>query len=274
MGMLKSRVYLGEISYGRDRRFVNSKAHEPIVDLATWEAAQSPGEPPRLRPPTGGRYALTGLLRCAACGYAMQATTTSGKRRIYRCGRRHSGGLCPVPVRVGAKRVEAAAETAFWALTEDLRASPSGADDDVAAKLAAAEEDLARAERRLTQALAPEVQDAAGDAWSEMIRERRQERDDAATAVGRVRAARSTDIQLPPTETLHALWEEATPTERRELLAARFDIFTLSRRGDDLVLAAFPVGSFPEGTSRRGYVSNPRLRPIDTPPSARVLTFK
>jgi hypothetical protein len=40
--VISSRVYLGELSYGRDRRYVNPEAHEPIIDRATWEAAAAP----------------------------------------------------------------------------------------------------------------------------------------------------------------------------------------------------------------------------------------
>ena len=38
--VISSRVYLGELSYGTDRRYVNPESHEPIIDRATWEAAQ------------------------------------------------------------------------------------------------------------------------------------------------------------------------------------------------------------------------------------------
>ncbi|HEX2102514.1 MAG TPA: recombinase family protein [Solirubrobacteraceae bacterium] len=72
--LLRSRVYLGELRF---RDHVNANAHAPIVDAATWEAAQHLNGRARPLPARGGRHALTGVLRCRSCGYAMQGTTTS-----------------------------------------------------------------------------------------------------------------------------------------------------------------------------------------------------
>ena len=92
-GLIKNRVYLGELSYGRDRRYVNPNAHEPIVDLATWTAAQHPnGSVSHVRE---GSYLLAGILRCAGCRYAMQGTKSrTGVERavLVQLTRGHSGG--------------------------------------------------------------------------------------------------------------------------------------------------------------------------------------
>src|SRR4051794_5300568 len=58
-GLLANRVYLGELRYAG---YVNSQSHEPIVDRATWEAAQLQ----RSRLPVAGSdvFVLTGLIRC------------------------------------------------------------------------------------------------------------------------------------------------------------------------------------------------------------------
>lgn len=37
--VLRSRVYLGEL---REAGYVNERAHPPLIDAATWEAAQHP----------------------------------------------------------------------------------------------------------------------------------------------------------------------------------------------------------------------------------------
>lgn len=63
--VIKSRVYLGEVSSGP---YVKEGAHPPIVDPVTWQNAQrkagrrwhDPSKPPML---------LTGLVRCANCRY-------------------------------------------------------------------------------------------------------------------------------------------------------------------------------------------------------------
>lgn len=270
--LLSSRVYLGELSYGRDRRYVNPSAHEPLVDLATWMAAQHP-RGRRLQPPRGGGgYSLTGILRCQACGYAMQGTTTSRGRRMYRCVRRHAGGVCPNPARAYAGPVEEAAERAFWALTEDLRAEPIASESVDLSRFA---QELERAEQRLAQAMTPEVQDAAGDSWAAMIRERRAERDVAATALADARGHVGEGARaLPGPETLRAVWDRATPADRRELLAARFDAFALCRDAEGLTVVAFPAGAGLVGLSRRGFRRTPSLRPIDIPDDARVVPLK
>jgi site-specific DNA recombinase len=269
--VLRSRVYLGELSYGKDRRFVNPSAHEPIVDLATWEAAQHPNGR-RVQAPRGsGDYLLTGLLRCASCGYSMQATTSSHGHRIYRCVRRHSGGECPAPVRVRAELIEPGAEQAFWSITHDLAGTGS---EDPVGDLAALEGEFQKAERRLAHALTPEMQDAAGEDWAAMVRDRRQERDRAAEALGHARASLRAAESAPAIETLRETWPAMTLGERRDLLATRFDLFALRRDPDGIRLAAFPAGTAPAEMSRRGFRRAPGLHPIDMPPGARVLSFE
>lgn len=268
--VLRNRIYLGELSYGRgEHPFVNAASHEPLVDVATFEAAQHPGGRRLHSQRSEGRYLLTGLLRCAGCGYSMQATATSRGRRIYRCVRRHAGGICGAPARFAADAVEDAAERAFWAVADDLRATGEVAEPthDLA-KLAVA---LERAERRLAQAMAPEVQDAAGDSWSAMIRERRQERDAAAGALGQARADQGSATAIPGVETLRETWAQLSVGERRELMAACLDLLALSR---DVGLVAYPRGTAPEGLSRRGFYRNPGLHPLDVPAGARTLALQ
>jgi site-specific DNA recombinase len=277
--LVSNRVYLGELGYGKERdtdgkrrpRYVNPTAHEPIIDLATWEAAQHPNGRRLQRPRGEGHYMLTGLLRCAECGYVLQGTTTSRGKRIYRCVGRHSGGKCPGRVRASAELVERKAQDAFWALTDDLAATGTVTPSDESSQLESAFE---LADRRLAHAMTPEVQDAAGEGWGAMIRERRQDRDSAAEALGHARAAESAASVLPSTETLRGIWDSLTAADRREFIGTRFDAFALRRGESGLVLTAFPSGTAPDGLSRRGFRRSPGLHPIDTPASARVLTLQ
>lgn len=267
--VIASRVYLGELSYGKDRRYVNPNAHKAIVDLATWTAAQHPNGRRTPQAPRGaGDYSLTGILRCAGCGHSMQATRTSHGHRIYRCVRRHAGGICPSPARVRAEIVENLAEQAFWSVTSDLAATPREADSDLSDLDAA----LERAERRYAQAVTPEVQDAAGDNWPKMIRARRAERDAAAEALGKARTESRAEAPIPDPETLRGVWDSLSPADKRELMAARLDVLALRR--EPLSLIAFAAGTAPVDLSRRGFKRNPGLHPINVPKGAWVLPLE
>ena len=81
--VLANRAYLGVAMTGEH---VNEQAHEPIVDVELFEAANRSRT--KHEPPTGATTAdllLGGLVRCAGCGGAMQATTRPGLPRAYYC---------------------------------------------------------------------------------------------------------------------------------------------------------------------------------------------
>lgn len=258
--VLASRVYLGELSYGKDRRFVNAGAHEALVDLPTWLAAQHPNGRRSGGARAESRYSLGGLLRCAACGYVMQPTTSPGRSPRYRCVRRHAGGICPEPVSVVAAPIEALVDRIFWRVQDDRMATPEAPEVDVSELVEA----LERAEQRLAQATTPEMQDALGDGWPALVKERRRERDAAAEALGRARAEQASPTADPTT--LRAVWHLTSPAERRDVYATRFDAFALCRGGEVVVI---PRGSGFE-FSRRGFRRESVMRPVDPPPGAWV----
>lgn len=174
--LIRSRTYLGEIRSGE---FVNTAAHEPIVDEPLWLAAQHPNPaPPRARK---NGYLLTGILRCKACGYSMNGTTSSRGVRIYRCQRRHAGGLCPEPARVRADDVEAQVTAEVFRRARLTVTLPDADGPDIKAL----EEALATADRRLAQVMTDEARDALGDLWAPDVKARRMARDQAAEALGR-----------------------------------------------------------------------------------------
>ena len=266
--LLRNRVYLGELSYGKDRRYVNPDGVEPVVDAATWHAAQQP-KGNQLAPArsSDSPYLLSGRLRCAHCRYCMQGTVTSRGKRVYRCNRRHAGGICPEKVRIDAEVAEQAAVEAFWALTADLEAQGT---DDVAGELSSLERALERAERLLAQLEDPRAQDALGDRYLAVFRERREQRDRAAENLGRARAhARAPDF--PSTETLRGAWERMSNGDRRELLGLRFHCLSLSR---DRSLVVYPAGADVGDLPSRGFKRAPGLQPFPDPPDgARVLAL-
>jgi site-specific DNA recombinase len=106
--VIANRVYLGEVAY-RPRKedfvpLVNTEAHEPMVDEATWLAAQR--TPGTKRTNAGRINLLSGLIRCAGCRYRMSASRGGGNLRVYRCIGDHGGGKCPAPAVIECERVE------------------------------------------------------------------------------------------------------------------------------------------------------------------------
>ncbi len=268
--MISNRVYLGELSYGRDERYVNAAAHPPLVDLATWQAAQHPSGR-RLSPARSeaSPFMLTGLIRCHACGYCLQATITSRRTRIYRCTRTHSGGVCPTPARANAEDVETRAVEAFWSAAADREATGGpGKGPDIEGH----EAELRRAESALQQWASPEMQESIGDIglYAAGMRERRERRDSAAATLGQSRAEASAAVALPSVETLRSLWDAMSTQDRRGLLAAAFDCLTLSR--EPRIITFYPAGTGPTDLPRRGFKHAPALTPFaDVPHGARTL---
>lgn len=249
--LIKSRTYLGELRSGDS--YVNPAAHEPIVDLATWTAAQHPNPAPRRA--RSSAYLLSGILRCKACGYCMQGTHSSRGKRIYRCARRHAGGICPEPARIEADAVESLVIAEIRGTMVERRGA------DVARVDPALEEELKAAERRLEQALSPEVQDALGDGWPAFTKARREERDAAALEFGKASAN---------ARTAGNFWDNyrkfdpdtATPEEIREVITGLFLYIAVDREkaihwppDDDDTQA-------PAVLSRRGYNREAKLNPL------------
>jgi site-specific DNA recombinase len=257
-GLLSNRVYLGEIAYGRDRRYVNAEAHEPLVDLALWQAAQHPNGK-RLARTREGTYLLAGIARCASCGYCLQGTVTSRGKRVYRCKRRHASGVCEAPAYVPAPHLDEVIVGAFWTHTQDLEAEGS---TDVAGKLARLEGELERAEQALRDFLSPAMQEAIGDTaeYAAAARERREARDRAAAELGQARAETPHTI---PSETLREAWERMTTPERRELLGLRFDCVAVRRDRSSII---YHRGTAPASLPRRGFRREPQLVPFPDPP--------
>jgi hypothetical protein len=254
-------------SKGKPPRYVNATAHEPLIDLATFSAAQHPrGAVLRPARSEGGEFSLSGILRCATCGYALEPTRTSasrGSRRRYRCKRRHAGGLCQEPVSTQAEPVEALVidfYENYWRELFEARTSPVILLGEPAPDLDGLTEALAVAERRLEQALAPEVQDAAAEGWAAMVRRRREARDDAATALGRARAESGTpDIAATYAGWLHG-FRATDPATRRALIARDFPVIALRRDGEPI---GFPSHVKQPDVPKRGLRgSAPTLHPI------------
>lgn len=91
-GILRNPVYAGHARFGV--AYNPNGAHEPLVPEETWRAAQTVGRGERSRRDDWEPALLTGLARCAHCGYAMHVNTTYADppRRYLRCSRYLSTG--------------------------------------------------------------------------------------------------------------------------------------------------------------------------------------
>jgi len=113
--MFAKRIYRGELSR---RGVTNTEACEPLVTEAEWQAAQITNK--KTAPQTRHENLLTGIIRCAACRYAMTPALAgvkkSGKRHyipVYRCRRDHAAGRCAEPSSITRNSIEPYVEDAF-----------------------------------------------------------------------------------------------------------------------------------------------------------------
>lgn len=86
--MIENRAYLGIVTYSDN--LVNENAHEPLVELELWEAAQKPSaawKSGSKRLDRGVRSLLGGIARCASCGHGLSRSSggVAKPAGIYRC---------------------------------------------------------------------------------------------------------------------------------------------------------------------------------------------
>ena len=158
--IIRNPVYLGEARSGRHRR---AGAHEPLIDRATWEAAQVARGESVPRSEEGAL--LSGILRCAGCRYIMKPdkmTLRSGERvRTYRCRGEHAAGRCEARTAVLGSVIEPWVERRLFELLGERRAEALGAGLDTAElerELRDAEAELVafRDDERIVGALGPD----------------------------------------------------------------------------------------------------------------------
>lgn len=219
---LAERVFLGEVKSGD---YIQTDAHEPLVPLSAWLAAQ---HGPSFAKQPSGDYPLSGVVRCASCDGPMTGgrcgPAVQGERpRRYKCSSRTCAAKVSIRADILEDAVFAAYRRVLAAYTEDSGdITVAGRPMDLDALRIA----LDRAERRLAEAMTPDVQDAAGAAWAGMVRERREAVDAAALALGQAEAV-GADVVVTPAERLDA-WDAATSAERRKAVAA-WEPITLAR---------------------------------------------
>lgn len=226
--VIANRVYLGEARAGS---IVNPEAHEPLVGLAEWNAANTargvhPGRSGR------GSGLLSGVLRCAGCSYAMKASmgkTRHGKPFLeYRCKPDKAAGRCPAPAAVKATVIEPFVVERLFEFARG--AAGRSVEDNSDAELARA---LADAEAELEAALDGRLADALGGPQSDAFLRTVEKRHAAVEELReRQREAEGTERRLDLEADLESVWEDLTLDDRRRLLHSVFDSVFVRRTSE------------------------------------------
>lgn len=216
--MLRVRTYLGEAKYGEH---VTIDAHPALIDAVTWKAAQTERAASWT---SSDRHLLTGLVRCAGCGYIMGAGDGRGGRR-YSCGRVTAAGRCPSPTAVLATVIEPYVTGLFLdryghAQTIAAQTSPELADLGHALARARVEFEAWRDDSTMRDVLGVDNYRAGLIARHAAVDQAERAHDSA------VREARADTLTIDATQ-----WDAMTVAERRVILRAGIDDVLLGRAG-------------------------------------------
>ena len=253
--VIKNRVYLG-YAYRGDR--VNKEAHEPIVSMAEWQAANlapvraaARGKKPNL---------LGGIARCAGCRYVLAPGKSrwggTGEEVLgYRCRGTHTAGVCPEPASINALKLERYVE-AVW--REQMAQEGVSVSDDTQALQAAAGELVAAQEELAAFAGDVTARRLLGAGYHAALEER-------TTAVSRAQA----ELQKASAVTLSGdeieSYNDLPVTDRKRILGSSIDAIIVKRAH-----ARVPIeervtilwrGEGPEDLPRRGRDNGP-VRPF------------
>jgi hypothetical protein len=215
--LLKNRVYLGELKVGK---YVNEEAHDPLVTVEEFEAAQRPVS----RPPRSDREVavLAGLVRCAACGHVM--SRARGKSETYRCPTYHSGERCPAPAQVTVALLDAHVESIALGELKRLSVTARDGRDTDRARLA-----LEHAEQELAAYLdAVSAADLGTEAFAAGARKRQGEID---RTRDEMRAELARRPAIPMAATGAEVWGSLDAQERNTVLRGLLAAVVVRRAG-------------------------------------------
>lgn len=255
--LLRNRVYLGEARAGKR---VREGAHPALIDEGLFAAAQLQTGAPRRRPVVAEADApvLSGLVRCWHCRTVMTGAFTSGRQRVYRCRRFHSGGECSGPAGALEAEVLELVEPIFWrTLGADVRARGVTDDEGIGKRLQA---DVDRARRALeVYRDAEDLADMDPRIFAAGLRARQEKLNAAQRALDDWRRGRTRE-QLDVSG-LRAQWSELAPAARGRLLSEVIGAVVVRRpdvvkRGQSVPLggraAALLVDDVPDDLPRPG----------------------
>ncbi len=226
--IIRNRVYLGEARAGD---ITNLDAHEAIVSLAEWNAANKARG---VHPGSSGRGTglLSGVLRCAGCSYAMKPSmgkTRHGKPFLeYRCKPNKAGGRCPSPAAVKSTVIEPFVVSKLFEFAEGAtaRSEAAGVDPTLDAEIAEAE---AERDAALDERLAAALGGPESQVYLRTV-ETRQARVDELLSK---RTERDQDREPAALDTdLRGIWDDLDLQERRRMLHSVFDSAFLWRTSD------------------------------------------
>jgi site-specific DNA recombinase len=212
--IVKNPVYRGEIRLRMSDgdEFVNPNAHTPLVDRATWEAAQLDHP----RPPRRGnkRALLSGLVRCAGCGGAMSPNTDAKGGPNYRCPAqpRAGGQRCKSPAIISRRKLDDYVVSVVLPYLAEGQVTARAKADELAERERAL--DLAEAERDM-YAEATRISDIGQEAFLAGMRSRQQAVESAAAELARAKAHLPA---IPGKANVAELWEKWNTDQRRLVL--------------------------------------------------------
>jgi DNA invertase Pin-like site-specific DNA recombinase len=253
--LIRVRAYKGVAHRGEHE---TPNAHEAIIGPADWEAAQTER---RVSGAANGTSLLTGLVRCAGCGYVMGAGSSRHGGRRYNCNRHHAEMRCPSPTTASANSVEQLVSDEFLtrygsmqvqgATTED----PHIADAEAALEAARSEYDTWRDDAEMRAAIGDEDYRTGLLARKQCVTHAERAYGDA------IRQGKSNDLTVS-----RDVWASLTLIERRELLRAGIDAVVVRRAGSTHTPLADRVefvwtGELDHDGSRPGIAAAVRKRP-------------
>lgn len=250
--LIHKETYLG-VAHSGEHRYEG--AHEALVTLAVWKAANESRGARRAGPKAG--YLLTGLVRCAGCGRAMVHFTKTG-HRYYRCpwtDRGRSGDRCTAGPYANAGELEAQVVDEFK--REFLDAALVAEYDDADVAIAAADVEAADAVvKRMTKNLLLVEDDDAQAAAQELLAE--------ATAAKRAADARLAQAQRAsravtiPDDVDADTFDSLPIQERRHLLSLAY-----------ACVVVWPAATYREPVAARSLIVSRDDAP-DTSPDALI----
>lgn len=234
--VITNRVYLGEVRLNVEgEEVVTEQAHAPIIDRATWEAAQVSHPRPARRgsePPL-----LAGLIRCAGCRASMVRGGSERFGLVYRCADRQASQRCPAPAIVTCTLIEPYVEDLALGQIEQLhiRGHARKADAQAAeAALEAAEAELAAFQDAVSAA------EIGAQSYARGMRRRVEDVEMARRRLGEARSAAMPEIDGA---SIRALWPSLSVGDRNHVLRGALSVVWVRKGRGDLARRVRVIGA-------------------------------